>query len=103
MQRRAFLRAALTTAQLSLLVASGLMPRRVLADWPADAFHAESLPDAERVLFGAQQIVEFLKRRTILKSAFGHFGVEFLARMNAIRGTTHFINVDGWWGGIGRP
>lgn len=56
MQRRSFLGAALTTAQLSLLVASGLMPRRVLADWPADAFHAESLPDAERMLFGDRAI-----------------------------------------------
>ena len=57
MKRRTLLRAAITTAQLSLLIGAGtILPRRLLAQWPADAFHAEKLGDAERLLFGERPI-----------------------------------------------
>jgi sulfur-oxidizing protein SoxY len=52
MHRRTLLQAAVTAGQLSLMLAAGLIPRRLLAEWPADAFQAEVLADAERLLFG---------------------------------------------------
>ena len=57
MKRRTLLKAAVTTAQLSLLVGAGaIIPRRLLAQWPADAFHGEKLDDVEKLLFGARSI-----------------------------------------------
>jgi sulfur-oxidizing protein SoxY len=50
--RRCFLQAAIGAAQLGLLLTLGLTPRRILANWPAKGFHAETLADAERLLFG---------------------------------------------------
>ena len=52
MNRRTLLKAALTTAQLSLMLGIGLVPKRLLAAWPADAFHAEKPGEVERLLFG---------------------------------------------------
>ncbi|MEA3273984.1 MAG: thiosulfate oxidation carrier protein SoxY [Pseudomonadota bacterium] len=56
MERRCFLQAGLATAELSLLLASGLVPTRVLAEWPSDAFHAGNMAEIERILFGDAQI-----------------------------------------------
>lgn len=56
MQRRTLLKAAATSAQLSLLLAAGLAPRRLLAAWPTEAFHADQLRNAENLLFGGQPI-----------------------------------------------
>ena len=57
MKRRTLLKAAVTTAQLSLLVGAGAMlPRRLLAEWPADAFQGENLGEVEKLLFGEQGI-----------------------------------------------
>jgi sulfur-oxidizing protein SoxY len=52
LKRRTLLQAAMATAPLSWLLSAGLVPRRLLAAWPADAFHAEKLADAQRLLFG---------------------------------------------------
>jgi len=41
-----------------LALSIGLIPKRVLATWPADAFHAETLSDTERLLFGGREIEE---------------------------------------------
>jgi sulfur-oxidizing protein SoxY len=56
MHRRILLQAALGAAQLGVLLAAGLAPRRLIAAWPADAFHAEALGEAERLLFGDRPI-----------------------------------------------
>lgn len=59
MDRRVFLKASLTTAQLGLLVATGLMiPRILLAEWPSDAFHAETLDGAMKGLLGSAETQE---------------------------------------------
>jgi len=59
MKRRTLLKAAVTTAQLSLLIGAGaILPRRLLAEWPADAFHGEKLRDVEKLLFGERRIEE---------------------------------------------
>ena len=52
MQRRLFLRSAFSAAQVSVLLGLGLRPIHALAAWPADAFHADNIPDVERLLFG---------------------------------------------------
>jgi sulfur-oxidizing protein SoxY len=52
MQRRILLRAAASAAQLALLVGAGLVPTRILGAWPGQAFEAEELADAQRLLFG---------------------------------------------------
>jgi len=58
MQRRLFLRSAFSAAQVSLLLGLGLRPTQALANWPADAFHADNMPDVERLLFGDVDIFE---------------------------------------------
>ena len=58
MKRRTLLQAAATAAPWSLMIGAGLTPRRLLAEWPADAFHAEQLAEAERLLFGERPITE---------------------------------------------
>ena len=58
MQRRTLLQAAATVAQVSLALSIGLLPKRVLATWPADAFHSENLSDAERLLFEGREIAD---------------------------------------------
>jgi sulfur-oxidizing protein SoxY len=37
-------------------LAAGLAPRSLLAVWQTDAFHAEAMADAQRLLFGERQI-----------------------------------------------
>jgi sulfur-oxidizing protein SoxY len=56
MQRRTLLGAALSAAQLSVLIGAGLVPRTLLGAWPQQAFEAESTSDAERLLFGERGI-----------------------------------------------
>lgn len=56
MQRRTLLQAALSAAQLSLFLGFGLLPKRVLATWPEEAFHAGRPADVERLLFGDRGI-----------------------------------------------
>ena len=57
MKRRTLLRAAVTTAQLSLLIGTGaILPKRLLADWPADAFHGEKLQEVDKLLFAERDI-----------------------------------------------
>jgi sulfur-oxidizing protein SoxY len=56
MQRRDLLRAALALAPATLAAGIGVVPRRLLAEWPADAFHAEVQSETERLLFGERTI-----------------------------------------------
>jgi sulfur-oxidizing protein SoxY len=58
MQRRTLLRAAGSAAQLSLLAGIGLVPTHILGAWPEQAFHAEKLPDVEKLLFGDAAIAD---------------------------------------------
>jgi sulfur-oxidizing protein SoxY len=52
--RRLFLRASLATTQIGMLAAAGLLlPRKVLAAWPSNAFNAETLDEAMSELLGA--------------------------------------------------
>ena len=52
MNRRGFLGTAALTVDLPLALTRGLMkPARVLAEWPADAFHATNLDVALGKLF----------------------------------------------------
>ncbi len=56
MDRRRLLQAALSAAQLSLLLGMGLAPRQVLAAWPERAFHARGVADVEAMLFGDRAV-----------------------------------------------
>ncbi len=58
MKRRRLLQAAAGATPLYLMAGAGLTSRRLLAEWPADAFHAEQLAEAERLLFGERPITE---------------------------------------------
>ena len=55
MQRRTLLQAAAMAAPVSIALSVGLIPRRLLAAWPADAFHAENLSAAEPLLFEGRE------------------------------------------------
>ena len=55
-QRRTFLKHSLTTGAITLAVASGLMmPRRILAAWPKEAFEATDTTTALKILLGEGQ------------------------------------------------
>jgi len=54
MKRRDLLQQTLTAAPLAALCAAGLLPVRLLADWPQAAFDAEHLDEVQRLLFGVQ-------------------------------------------------
>ena len=56
MHRRTLIRAITTGAPYTAMLAMGFLPRRSMASWPADAFHAEVLADAQRLLFGERAI-----------------------------------------------
>ena len=56
MNRRCLLRAALSAAQLSLLLGMGLAPRHLLAAWPERAFNARGIADVEALLFGDREV-----------------------------------------------
>lgn len=55
--RRSLMKGAISATTLAMVAASGLMlPRRLLAHWPRDAFSAETVEDALRVLLGEGEI-----------------------------------------------
>lgn len=52
-RRRTFLKHSLTTGVVTLAVASGLLiPRRILAAWPKEAFDATDAETAQKLLLG---------------------------------------------------
>jgi sulfur-oxidizing protein SoxY len=56
-QRRTILKGAISASTLAMVAASGLMvPQRLLAHWPADAFNAETVEDALLALVGQAEI-----------------------------------------------
>ena len=57
--RRWLLKAGVSAATLSLVMASGLsLPRRVMAHWPSDAFAAKTAEDALRALLGEADVLD---------------------------------------------
>ena len=58
MHRRTLIQAAAIAAPYTAMLAMGVLPRRSVASWPADAFRAEDLADAQRLLFGARPVKE---------------------------------------------
>tara|TARA_R110002050_G_scaffold9504_1_gene33140 strand:+ start:288741 stop:289229 length:489 start_codon:yes stop_codon:yes gene_type:complete len=58
-QRRTILKGVISASTLALVAASGLLlPQRVLAHWPMDAFNAKTLEDALMALLGHAEIVD---------------------------------------------
>jgi sulfur-oxidizing protein SoxY len=56
-QRRDVLKGAISASTLALVAASGLLlPQRLLAHWPKDAFTAETVEDALLALVGQAEI-----------------------------------------------
>jgi sulfur-oxidizing protein SoxY len=57
--RRQFVKGAISATTLALVASSGLLlPSRVLAHWPSDAFNAESVEDALLALLGQAEIAK---------------------------------------------
>ena len=57
--RRRLLKAGVSAATLSLVLASGLsLPQRVMAHWPKVAFSAKTAEDALRALVGDAEMIE---------------------------------------------
>ena len=57
--RRAILKQAISASTLSLVAASGLLlPQRLLAYWPVDAFTAETAKDALLALLGYAEVAD---------------------------------------------
>ena len=55
--RRSLIKGAISASTLALVASSGLMlPKRVLAHWPSDAFTAETVEDALKALLGQAEI-----------------------------------------------
>lgn len=58
-QRRDLIKKTLSASTLAMVAASGLiLPQRVLAHWPADAFSAETVEDALLALLGQADVAE---------------------------------------------
>jgi sulfur-oxidizing protein SoxY len=58
-QRRMILKGVISASTLALVAASGLLlPRRVLAHWPMDAFNAKTVEDALMALLGHAEVVD---------------------------------------------
>jgi len=58
-QRRLVLKGAVSASTLALVAASGLLlPQRLLAHWPKDAFTAETVEDALLALVGKAEIAD---------------------------------------------
>jgi len=58
-QRRSVLKGAISASTLALVAASGLLlPQRLLAHWPSDAFNAETVEDALLALLGQAEIAD---------------------------------------------
>ncbi|MBL1319996.1 MAG: transcriptional initiation protein Tat [Methylophaga sp.] len=56
-QRRTILKGAISASTLALVAASGLIvPQRLLAHWPTDAFNSETVEDALLSLVGQAEI-----------------------------------------------
>lgn len=56
-QRRTILKGAISASTLALVAASGLIvPQRLLAHWPTDAFNSETVEDALLALVGQAEI-----------------------------------------------
>jgi sulfur-oxidizing protein SoxY len=56
-QRRTFIKGAISASTMALIAASGLLlPQRLLAHWPADAFSAETVEDALLALLGRAEV-----------------------------------------------
>jgi sulfur-oxidizing protein SoxY len=57
-QRRTVLKNIISTSTLALVAASGLLlPQRLLAHWPMDAFNAQTIEDALMALLGHADVV----------------------------------------------
>lgn len=57
--RRSLIKGAISASTLALVASSGLiLPRRVLAHWPSDAFTAETVEDALKALLGQAEIAD---------------------------------------------
>jgi sulfur-oxidizing protein SoxY len=58
-QRRTILKGVISASTLALVAASGLLlPQRVLAHWPTDAFTAKTVEDALMALLGHAEVVD---------------------------------------------
>lgn len=58
-QRRTLLKGAISASTLALVAASGLLlPQRLLAHWPMDAFNAKTVEDALMALLGHAEVVD---------------------------------------------
>jgi len=58
-QRRSVIKGALSASTLAMVAASGLLlPQRLLAHWPSDAFNAETVEDALLALVGQAEIAD---------------------------------------------
>ena len=56
-QRRTVLKGAISASTLAMVAASGLLlPQRLLAHWPTDAFTAETVEDALLALVGQAEV-----------------------------------------------
>jgi sulfur-oxidizing protein SoxY len=58
-QRRTVLKGVISASTLALVATSGLiLPQRVLAHWPMDAFSAKTVEDALMALLGQAEVVD---------------------------------------------
>jgi sulfur-oxidizing protein SoxY len=58
-QRRTVLKGAISASTLALVATSGLLlPQRLLAHWPSDAFNAETVEDALLALLGQAETAD---------------------------------------------
>lgn len=58
-QRRTILKGAISASTLALVAASGLLlPQRVLAHWPTNAFNAKTVEDALMALLGHAEVAD---------------------------------------------
>ena len=58
-RRRTVLKGAISASTLALVAASGLLlPQRLLAHWPSDAFNAETVEDALLALLGQADVAD---------------------------------------------
>lgn len=58
-QRRAILKGMISVSTMALVATSGLLlPQKLLAHWPMDAFNAETVEDALLALLGEAEIVD---------------------------------------------
>lgn len=58
-QRRSIIKGAISASTLAMVAASGLLlPQRLLAHWPTDAFTAETVEDALLALLGQAEIAD---------------------------------------------